>query len=131
MDAQASQGSFHLPSSMEDFSPSSTMDVTSQGSGAESDISQQCVSGSRWHVRGGRGRGRRVTVRARPSRGGRGIRGRRCVSTRLSSRKGRGRTINSGRSSSSTTELAKQLIGSFSIQDVVVLVVHDLYSIFS
>ncbi len=50
MDAQASQGSFHLPSSMEDFSPSSTMDVTSQGSGAESDISQQCVSGSRWHV---------------------------------------------------------------------------------
>ncbi len=43
MDAQASQGSFHLPSSMEDFSPSSTMDVTSQGSGAESDISQQCV----------------------------------------------------------------------------------------
>ncbi len=27
------------------------------------------------------GRGRRVTVRARPSRGGRGIRGRRCVST--------------------------------------------------
>ncbi len=26
MDAQASQGSFHLPSSMEDFSPSSTMD---------------------------------------------------------------------------------------------------------
>ncbi len=65
MDAQASQGSFHLPSSMEDFSPSSTMDVTSQGSGAESDISQQCVSGSRWLVRGGRGRGRRVTVRAR------------------------------------------------------------------
>ncbi len=73
MDAQASQGSFHLPSSMEDFSPSSTTDVTSQGSGAESDISQQCVSGSRWHVRGGRGRGRRVTVRARPSRGGRGM----------------------------------------------------------
>ncbi len=36
MDAQASQGSFHLPSSMEDFSPSSTMDVTSLGSGAES-----------------------------------------------------------------------------------------------
>ncbi len=97
MDAQASQGSFHLASTMEDFSPSSTMDVTSQGSGAESDISQQCVSGSRWHVQGGRGR--RVTVRARPSRGGRGIRGRRCVSTRLSSRKGRGRTINSGRSS--------------------------------
>ncbi len=52
MDAQTSQGSFHLPSSMEDFSPSSTMDVTSQGSGAESDISQQCVSGSTWHVRG-------------------------------------------------------------------------------
>ncbi len=44
MDAQASQGSFHLPSSMEDFSPSSTtMDVTSQGSGAESDISQVLV----------------------------------------------------------------------------------------
>ncbi len=56
MDAQASQGgNFHLPSSMEDFSPSSTMDVTCQGSGAESDSSQQCVSGSRWHVRGGEG----------------------------------------------------------------------------
>ncbi len=64
MDAQASQGSFHLPSSMEDFSPSSTMDVTSQGSGAESDISQQCVSG-RWLVRGGRGTGRRVTVKSK------------------------------------------------------------------
>ncbi len=74
MDAQASQGSFHLPSSVEDFSPSSTMDVTSQGSGAVSDISQQCVSGSRWHVRGGIGRDRRVTVKARPCRGGRGIR---------------------------------------------------------
>ncbi len=56
MDDQASQGSFHLPSSMVDFSPSSTVDVTSQGSGAESDISHQCVSGSRWHVRGGRRR---------------------------------------------------------------------------
>ncbi len=92
---------------MEDFSPSSTMDVTSQGSGAESDISQQCVNGSRGHVRGGRGRGRRVTVKARPSRGGRGIRGRRCVSTRLSSRKGRGRSINLGSSSSSTTSASK------------------------
>ncbi len=50
IDDQASQGRFHLPSSMEDFSPSFTMDVTSEGSGAESDISQQCVSGSRWHV---------------------------------------------------------------------------------
>ncbi len=57
MDDQASQGSFHLPTSMEDFSPSSTMDVTSQGSGTETDISQQCVSGSRWHVQGGRRRG--------------------------------------------------------------------------
>ncbi len=73
MDGQASRGSFHLPSSIKDFSPSSTMNVTSQGSGAESDISQQCVSGSRWHVRGERRRGRRVTVRARPSMGGRGI----------------------------------------------------------
>ncbi len=79
------------------------MDVTSQGSGTESDISQQCVSGSRWHVWGGRGKGRRVTVRARPSWGGRGIRGRRCVSTRLSSRKGHGRPSNSGSSSSSST----------------------------
>ncbi len=35
MDDQASQESFHLSSSMEDFSPSSTMDVTSQGSEAE------------------------------------------------------------------------------------------------
>ncbi len=43
MDAQASQGSLHLPSFMEDFSPSSTMDVTSQGSGAESDISQRVL----------------------------------------------------------------------------------------
>ncbi len=43
MDDQASQGSFHLSSSMEDFSPSSTMDVTSQGSGTESDISQRCA----------------------------------------------------------------------------------------
>ncbi len=43
MNYQASQGSFHLSSSMEDFSPSSIMDVTSQGSGTESDISQQCV----------------------------------------------------------------------------------------
>ncbi len=42
MDDQPSQGSFHLSSSMEDFSPS-IMDVTSQGSGTESDISQQCV----------------------------------------------------------------------------------------
>ncbi len=66
MDDQASQRSFLLPSSMEDFSPSPTMDVTSQGSGAVSDISQHRVSGSRWHVRGGRGRDRRVTVKARP-----------------------------------------------------------------
>ncbi len=43
MDAQASQGTFHLPSSMEDFNPSSTMDVTSQGSGAESDLNSVLV----------------------------------------------------------------------------------------
>ncbi len=46
---------------------------------------------------------RRVTVKARPSMGGRGRRGRRRVSTRLSSRKGCGRPINSGSSSSSST----------------------------
>ncbi len=42
MDDQPSQGSFHLSSSTKDFSPSSITDVTSQGSGADSDISQQC-----------------------------------------------------------------------------------------
>ncbi len=45
MDDQASQGSFHLPSSMEDFSPSCPMEVTTQGSGAESDISMVAFSG--------------------------------------------------------------------------------------
>ncbi len=50
-----------------------------------------------------RERDRRVTVRARPSRGGRGRRGRRCVSTRLSSRKACGIPINSGSSSSSSS----------------------------
>ncbi len=76
-----------------------------KGSGAVSDISQQCVSGSRQHVRGGRGSGRRVTVKARPSRGGRGIRGRRCVSTRLSIQAAVVAVL---------LELAKQLMGSFS-----------------
>ncbi len=119
MDDQASQGSFHLPSSMVDFSPSSTMDVTSQGSGAESDNSQQYVSGSRWHVRGGRRRSRRVTVRTRPSRGRRGIRERRCVSTRLSSRKGCDRPINSG-SSSSTTYLSTATVAALNEIDYLV-----------
>ncbi len=53
---------------------------------------------------------KRVTVRARPSRGGRGRRGSRHISTRLSSRKRHGRPINSGNSSSSTTHLSAATI---------------------
>ena len=90
---------------MEDFSSPSTMGVSSQGSGEESDISQQYVSRSRWYVRRGRRSCRRVTVRARSSRGGRGRRGRRHVSTRPSRRGQGGRPINSG-SSGSTTHLS-------------------------
>ncbi len=76
-------------------------------------ISQQCVSGSRWHVRGGRGRGRRVTVRARPSRGGRGIRGRRCVQGLVVERGVEDQSIQAA-VIAVLLELAKQLIGSFS-----------------
>ena len=104
-DDQASPGIFHaclieyIPSSMEEFSSPSTMGVSSQGSGEESYISQQYVSRSRWHVRRGRRSCRRVTVRARSSRGGRG---RRHVSTRPSRRWQGERPINSGRSGSTT-----------------------------
>lgn len=74
---------------MEYFSSTSAMDVSSQGSGEESDVSEQYVPRSRWHVRGSKSRGRRVTVRARSGRIGR--RDRRRVGTRLSSRGHRGR----------------------------------------